>query len=48
MDSVFRKEIFSWNKSNMVKADDTRKKYIDALRKADNGNINPLIEFAKN
>lgn len=48
MDSIFRKEIFSWHKSNMVKADDTRKEYIDALRKADNGNINPLIEFAKN
>jgi len=48
MDSIFRKEIFSWNKSNMVKANDTRKKYIAALRKADNGNINPLIEFAKN
>jgi hypothetical protein len=32
----------------MVKADDTRKEYINALRKADNGDIYPLIEFAKN
>ena len=48
MESIFRKEIFPWHQTNMVKADDTRKKYIDALRKADNGNINPLIEFAQN
>ncbi|MFT4802528.1 MAG: hypothetical protein ACI93N_002308, partial [Flavobacteriaceae bacterium] len=27
---------------------ETRKQYIDALRKADNGNIKPLIKFAKN
>ena len=32
----------------MVKANETRKNYITALREADNGNINPLIEFAKN
>lgn len=48
MESIFGKVIFSWHKSNMVKADDTRKKYIDALREADNGNITPLIEFAEN
>ena len=48
MESIFGKEIFSWHKSNMVKADETRKSYIAALREADNGIINPLIEFAKN
>jgi len=48
MASIFDRKLFSWHKSNMVKADDTRKKYIDALRKADGGNINPLIEFAIN
>ena len=48
MESIFGKEIFSWHKSNMVKADKTRKAYITALKEADNGNINPLIEFAKN
>ncbi len=48
MESIFRKEIFSWHQSNMVKADETRKVYINALREADNGNIEPLIEFAKN
>jgi Fic-DOC domain mobile mystery protein B len=47
MESIFDKEIFTWHQSIMVK-DDTRKEYIDALREADNGNVNPLIEFAKN
>ncbi len=47
MEYVFGKEIFTWHQSNMVKADETRKQYIDSLRKADNGNIKPLIEFAK-
>jgi hypothetical protein len=48
MESIFGKEIFSWNQSNMAKADETRKEYIHALREADNGNVKPLIEFAKN
>ena len=48
MESIFGKEIFSWHQSNMVKANETRKMYINALREADNGNVTPLIEFAKN
>lgn len=48
MEFIFKKEIFTWHKSNMVKADETRKKYIETLRKADNGNIEPLMEFANN
>ena len=48
IESIFGKEIFSWHQSNMAKADETRKEYINSLREADNGNIKPLIEFAKN
>ncbi len=48
MESIFEKEVFSWHQSNMVKADDTRKEYIIGLKKADLGEIKPLIEFAKN
>tara|TARA_R110000868_G_scaffold215843_7_gene465973 strand:- start:556 stop:1152 length:597 start_codon:yes stop_codon:yes gene_type:complete len=48
MESIFDIEIFSWHQSNMVKANEIRKKYINALREADNGNVIPLIEFAKN
>ncbi|MDX1545004.1 MAG: mobile mystery protein B [Christiangramia sp.] len=48
MESIFGKEIFSWHQSNMIRANETRKKYISSLREADNGNFNELIEFAKN
>jgi len=48
MEFIFKREPFTWHQSNMVKANETRKQYIDALRKADNGNIKPLIKFAKN
>lgn len=48
IESIFGKEIFSWHKSNMVRADKTRKEYIIALKEADNGNIKPLIKFAEN
>jgi Fic-DOC domain mobile mystery protein B len=48
MESVFRQEVFTWHQSNMVKADETRKEYINALIEADKGNVKTLIEFAKN
>ncbi|MEP0133415.1 MAG: mobile mystery protein B [Eudoraea sp.] len=48
MESIFDKEVFTWHRSNMVKADKTRKEYINTLKEADNGNIKPLVEFAKN
>lgn len=48
MESIFGNEIFSWHQSNMVKANETRKMYINALREADNGKITQLIKFAKN
>jgi len=48
MESIFGEEAFSWNKSNMVKANQTRKNYLQAIREGDNGNIQPLIDFAKN
>ncbi len=48
IESIFNKDIFTWNNSNMVKPDKIRKNYIVAIKEADNGNINPLIEFARN
>ncbi|WP_394343977.1 Fic family protein [Subsaximicrobium wynnwilliamsii] len=47
MESVFGNAIFSWHRSNIVEANEVRKAYISALKEADNGNINSLIEFAK-
>ena len=48
MESIFNDPIFSWNQSNMVKPDQIRKYYIDAMREGDKGNIQNLIDFAKN
>ncbi|WP_165750263.1 mobile mystery protein B [Cellulophaga sp. Z1A5H] len=48
MESIFGNEIFSWHQSNMVKSNEIRKEYINALKKADDGNVAPLIKFAKN
>ncbi len=47
IESIYGMEPFSWHQSNMVKANETRMKYIRSLKEADRGNINPLIEFAK-
>lgn len=47
MENIFDKNYFSWHLSAMFDPDEIRKKYITALKKADNGNINPLIEFAE-
>jgi Fic-DOC domain mobile mystery protein B len=48
IESIFDEEIFSWNKSNMVKANETRKLYIKALKEADHGMMKSLIVFARN
>lgn len=47
IETIFDKEIYTWNDSNMVKADETRDKYISAIREGDKGDIKPLISFAR-
>lgn len=46
MEYVFNKPIFSWSESDLTKSNEVRKRYIDALKKADGGDINQLIKFA--
>ncbi len=48
IESVFKQDVFTWNNSNMVKPDETRKNYIKAIHRADAGDIGPLLEFARN
>lgn len=48
IESIFGRDAFTWNHSNMVKPDETRKKYIAAVKKGDLGNIKPLLEFSRN
>lgn len=47
IESVFRKDVFTWNNSSLVKPDNARKEYIDSIRKADDGIIKPLLDFAR-
>ncbi len=44
---IFNKSLFTWGQSNLTEHSETRKKYISAIHEADNGNIKPLIEFAR-
>lgn len=47
METIFKKDIFTWHQSNLIQANAIRKEYIFALKQADKGNLKPLIEFAK-
>lgn len=47
MESIFKKALFSWNQTSMAKPSETRGQYISALKQADRGNINPLLNFAQ-
>lgn len=38
---------FSWGRTNLQRAGDVRRRYIDALRAADNHDIGPLLAFAR-
>lgn len=47
MEKIYKGDNFSWGGSNLVKADELRKQYISALKKADNGNLEDLKTFAE-
>jgi Fic-DOC domain mobile mystery protein B len=38
---------FSWGSCDLTKQGQSRARYLDAIRKADNGDIQPLLEFAR-
>jgi Fic-DOC domain mobile mystery protein B len=40
-------EAFSWGGSDLSAPDDTRTRYIGALRSADRGDLRPLLAFAR-
>lgn len=44
--SILQLEVFSWSRNSILKPSEARSSYILALRKADRGNIQPLIDFA--
>ncbi|MEL7160706.1 MAG: mobile mystery protein B [Bacteroidota bacterium] len=46
LECVFDQPAFSWRGSGLVRADEQRMAYIRALRRADVGEIGPLLSFA--
>ncbi|MCG8531304.1 MAG: mobile mystery protein B [Desulfovibrionales bacterium] len=44
---VLKQEPFSWGKDNLSKDGDVRKRYIKALKKADNHEYQPLFDFVR-
>jgi Fic-DOC domain mobile mystery protein B len=44
---IFERPVYKWGKTNLNRKGEARSNYLTAIRAADNGNINPLIIFAK-
>jgi hypothetical protein len=38
---------FTWGSANLVKEGEARNKYLEAITTADNGDIQPLLKFAR-
>lgn len=47
IEKIFSLPVFTWGAANLVKVGDQRKEYLKALKAADNGEIEPLIQFAR-
>ena len=41
------RSVFTWGSSDLIKPGEARARYLDAIRMADEGNIQPLLEFAR-
>jgi len=47
MEKIYAESILTWGRSNLVKSNDKRKAYIQAIKMADDHDLQPLISFAK-
>ncbi len=47
IEKIFNQPVFSWGAANLVKQGDPRTAYLVAIKAADNGNIIPLMTFAR-
>jgi Fic-DOC domain mobile mystery protein B len=47
VNKIFNKPMFSWGAANLVKQGDTRSEYLKAIKKADSGNFESLLAFAR-
>lgn len=47
IEKIFGKPVFTWGAANLVKQGDARSIYLSAIKAADFGNMQPLIDFAR-
>ena len=47
LEALTNQNAFNWSQNQMSQANNTRKKYIAALKIADQGNMDDLLQFAK-
>ena len=47
IEKIYKQPVFSWGDSSFSEETDIRDKYLKALRKADKGNIDLLLKFAR-
>ncbi len=43
----FNRRIFTWSRSNLTNPDETRRRYIQAIIQADQGDLSQLLKFAR-
>jgi hypothetical protein len=47
VNKILKQERFTWGRANLVPANDARKKYLEALKAADQSNFKNLLQFAR-
>jgi len=47
VNKVFKQPVFTWGAANLVKGSDARAEYLKAVKAADNGELEPLVVFAR-
>jgi hypothetical protein len=47
IEKIFKQPHYTWGAANLVKQGDQRTAYLDAIRAADAGDVQLLINFAK-
>lgn len=47
IEKIFKQPVYTWGVANLVKQGDTRMAYLNAIKAADKGDIQPLIKFAR-
>jgi Fic-DOC domain mobile mystery protein B len=43
----FGQTAFTWGSTNLIKKGEARNEYLEAIRTADNGDVQPLLKFAR-